>query len=731
MKNNKRKITANKYFLGGFTLPSGDKLAGAITGGLNLGSSLIPSSGSGKTDAITSGVAAGLQTVGSAFGPLGGAVGAAAGMLTKGIGALVGSSDQVNESTGEYIKGKGIKGRRSRNRMRAKYLRVNQGIADANLTSDLQEDYANEYGENDYSLAAYGGTLPTTLAYLDDGELLRTPSGQITAIPEQGKPTDSNLMNVPVGTQVLSDKLKVPGTNKTFAEVGKKYMKKDNTKAKDRYAENSRMLNNRNNQRKYDKLMALQEQVKAKKDRKLKKGIPAYNTAGTILPPEDEPIVQPFWGEAPQFVLPTNQPIQPVQQPVTQQAQTIQPQVTSTAQPTTPSKGFRNVQSAPDLNWAEDMMNTKQFVATLGRITPANHQQYNDMQNMYPILGFGNTKPGDVVLTPNKQVSAYQNTFNNLTSMNDAIGALYTSGRLKGRGGSNDRPKTWQDGLAGDASWLRHLGRNVTPEQLTQINKDLTGVEAYINSENGMVNFRPYAWTSEEAVKPTRSTIPIPKADLDPQSITKTSPIPRQPNPKPRDLSGFWTGIGDALAGAANLIGPLANIRDSKPETVPVRTYTPHFGPVDYNVDPLVQQANLTNAINRYNIDKAGGAGRGANLAQAVQSGIVRNRAIADAYANKQNIENQRRFQNAGIYNDWARWDVENRHRGDVENAQNRAAARNLRRTGFSQLGTALASMNRDRRYTARDRALLNFMRPYLEYGSTQDQINKLYSQLS
>lgn len=675
MKKNKRKIkNIDNYFLGGFTLPSGDKLAGAITGGLNLGSSLIPSSGNGKTDAITNGISAGLQTVGSAFGPLGGAVGAAAGMLTKGIGALVGTSDSVNESTGEYIKGKGIKGRRSRSKMQAKWRRVNQGINDANLTTQLQEEYANEYGENDYSLAAYGGTLPTTLAYLDDGELLRTPSGQITAIPEQGKPTDSNLMNVPIGTQVLSDKLKVPGTNKTFAEAGKKYMKKDNTKAKDRYAENSRMLNNRNNQRKYDELMALQEQVKAKKDRKLKKGIPAYDKG---------------------------------------------------------TPGMRNIQSASDLNWAGDMMNTNQFVATLGRITPANYQQYNDMQNTYPTLGFGDTKPGDVTLTPNKQVSAYQNTFNNLTSMNDAIGALYTSGRLKGRGGSNDRPKTWQDGLAGDASWLRHLGRNVTPEQLTQINKDLTGVEAYTNPENGMVNFRPYAWTSGEAVKPTRSTIPVPKADLDPQSITKTSPIPRQPNPKPRDLSGFWTGLGDALAGAANLIGPLANIRDSKPETVPVRTYTPHFGPVDYNVDPLVQQANLTNAINRYNIDKAGGAGRGANLAQAIQSGVVRNRAIADAYSTKQNIENQRRFQNAGIYNDWARWDVENRHRGDVENAQNRAAARNLRRTGFSQLGTALASMNRDRRYTARDRALLNFMRPYLEYGSTQDQINKLYSQLS
>jgi hypothetical protein len=77
------------------------------------------------------------------------------------------------------------------------------------------------------------------MAYLDDGEMLRTPDGTIGSIPEEGKPTDSNLLNVPVGTQVLSDKIKVPGINKTFAEMGKKLMKKSNKKANNIYAENS------------------------------------------------------------------------------------------------------------------------------------------------------------------------------------------------------------------------------------------------------------------------------------------------------------------------------------------------------------------------------------------------------------------------------------------------------------------------------------------------------------
>jgi hypothetical protein len=203
MKRIRKNKNIDSYFLGGLIDKATgqlNKLGNAVGAGLDLSNGLIPSSGNAKTDAITGGIATGLETVGSAFGPIGSVVGKAAGMLTKGIGAMVGTSDSVNTDTGEYIEGKGIKGRRSRNRVRAQWRRVNQGIADANATAAAQEEWANEYGDNDYSLAAYGGILPTTLAYLDDGELMRTPDGEISQIPEQGKPTDSNLVNVPVGT---------------------------------------------------------------------------------------------------------------------------------------------------------------------------------------------------------------------------------------------------------------------------------------------------------------------------------------------------------------------------------------------------------------------------------------------------------------------------------------------------------------------------------------------------
>lgn len=657
----------NKYFLGGFTIPSlsGTQANDAVMGGLNLANSFIPSSGNAKTDAITNGIAGGLETVGSAFGPLGSVVGKAAGMLTKGIGALVGTSDSVNTDTGEYTKGRGIKGRRSRARVQDQWRRVNQGISDYTLSSIVAENAANQYGENDYSLAATGGVIPTTSAYLDDGELVRTPSGQIAEIPEQGKPTDSNFMEVPVGTQVLSDKLKVPGTNKTFAEVGKKYMKKDDNKSGDVYAQNSRMLNNRYNQKKYDELMALQEQVKAKRGIKNSN---KYAPGGTV----------------------------------------------------------RNVGKANNLNYNTDIYGTDPYWDAWSTINLDNYQQANQLQQDYARLR-GNDPLGETI-SYNKDVADYQNRFNSrFNTINQQIGNLRNSGRIVGRGGTSDTPVDWAgDGYFGWQTDLRHLGRNADPTQLTNINARLQarGLEAYNDPTTGMVLTRPLSRVNNN-VKP--NGLVVPEADLDPRSITQTSPIPRVTD-APRIRRGRSFNIPDLFSGAANLIGPLANIYDSTPEQAPVHTYTPHYGPNSYDISPIIREANLTNSIARYNNNQAGGAGRGANLAQAIQSQVVRNKAISDAYTTKANIENEYRRQNAGIYNDWARWNVENRHRGDVENAQNRAAARNLRRTGLSQLGTALASMSRDRRLTNRDNVLLNYMRPFFEYGSPRDVLNSLYN---
>ena len=249
MKKNNKKIKAPKYAFGAKEISGLAQIGGNIAQGFNTGNQ--------TANAVFSGMDA-VGDVASAINPI-------AGMAVKGIAGIgkmvtgiVGTKGSVDPVTGEITKGTGILGRRNKNKLKQRSGIVKNNIAAAENSQQLAADYYQENGYNDITMVANGGVIPNTLAYLDDGELIRTPDGSINEIPEEGKPEDSNLMNVPVGTQVLSDKLKVPGTNKTFAQKGKEIMKTNKYKGKDKYAENSKMLNDRNSQIAYDNLLALQ-----------------------------------------------------------------------------------------------------------------------------------------------------------------------------------------------------------------------------------------------------------------------------------------------------------------------------------------------------------------------------------------------------------------------------------------------------------------------------------------
>lgn len=86
----------------------------------------------------------------------------------------------------------------------------------------------------------------SSLAYVDDGELLDI-NGTMIEVPDNGNPTDSNLINLPEGSRVLSDTLIMPGTNMTFAEMGKQVIPRK-SKGKGRIAEQTNKLNESNAQ---------------------------------------------------------------------------------------------------------------------------------------------------------------------------------------------------------------------------------------------------------------------------------------------------------------------------------------------------------------------------------------------------------------------------------------------------------------------------------------------------
>lgn len=155
----------------------------------------------------------------------------------------------------------------------------------------------------------------------------------------------------------------------------------------------------------------------------------------------------------------------------------------------------RNVRSADDLSWNNDILNSLGLKNTLGNITPANASKYNNMQGDYAKLGFGTSKPGDTSLTYDPNAAAYQTTFNNLTSVNqDTMSDLVRRGRITGRGGSSDKGTQWTaDGLKGDQTFLRHLGTAATTKEGMDVLKSLVpdDIDVIKNLNQGMVNFVP------------------------------------------------------------------------------------------------------------------------------------------------------------------------------------------------------------------------------------------------
>lgn len=216
---------------------------------------------------IFSGASSGMQ-IGQMFGPQGAAIGAAAGAAV----GLIGKSGGITETGGftednQYSLGTGLIGAFGNKRLKRKIeqdkAKVQANRIAVSNTADLQADWYNDNNYDTYTFAD-GGTAGS-LAYVDDGELIQTPDGNVSKVPEQGKPTDSNLVNLPYGTKILSDTLKVPGTKKTFAQMGEEMMSKKKSKGKDRYAQNAAKLNAMNNAMIHDELFNQQEVLKQKK----------------------------------------------------------------------------------------------------------------------------------------------------------------------------------------------------------------------------------------------------------------------------------------------------------------------------------------------------------------------------------------------------------------------------------------------------------------------------------
>lgn len=249
----KKKINKKKVPAYAFGIDQSLEIASILGAGLQG----FTEEGSGADIAgSTLGGAAKGASVGSAILP---GIGTAVGGVVGGVGNLVSGIFRKNAIN-----------KQKRIKANAKEIAMGKGNA-ATLEQKYWDDNSLAYTfEN-------GGILPD-LAYVDNNEVIRDDFGNIAQVPNSKPGTDNHLIDASNLDSVLSDKIKRPGTNKTFAQEGKKLVNMTKgSKGKDRFARNADRLNQINANAMYEQLLTEQEAVKAKKGIKSKvKGIPAY-----------------------------------------------------------------------------------------------------------------------------------------------------------------------------------------------------------------------------------------------------------------------------------------------------------------------------------------------------------------------------------------------------------------------------------------------------------------------
>lgn len=694
---------------------SGIDKANVVTQGVGAVGSMIGNATSGKKSTaagVIGGIGSGAAMGASIGGPWGAVIGGAIGGITSSIG----SGGSVNEQTGEYELPSGIAGLfgHSKSYIRNKAGRIKNGIQARQMSEQVAADYYQENGYNELSLSK-GGVVPSTMAYLDDGEMLRTPDGTIGSIPEEGKPTDSNLLNVPVGTQVLSDKLKVPGTNKTFAEMGKKLMKKSNKKANNIYAENSQMLNERNNQMTYQNLLEQQESIKNKKTNK-KQSIPTYEEGTSGVSGRKKVKLKYIYD------------------PMLGGFGYIDPNTGGFVE----MNDVRN-DLLPDSMWIQNYNDSEEIeqpiVLKQDTATKSTHKEINDgfNWNLYRDV-FTQGEPRIIGPSGAGRYSTYQQnkTTNSIPNANDPyfIGNMYMNGNwgdlTVGKRLSSINPEF-------NTPALGVIGTNTSDSySIPTITQDTAIPQTAVRSTPSTK--RSTVQTSVQQPVQEQVTGPIQPFSNDRPSLTELTSKPSKVlpklnigrpfvyNPSPDDA----VSNGLDMSSLYSTVATLAPLFDrERAEKVDTYTYNPVYGPTNYNIDPILREATLSDRIARYNMANIN-PNTGANMAFGLQSAVNRNKTIANAYATKNNAENQMAFNNAQIANQWGQQYADARHIAATEYAQNKANARNINRRNFASALNNWGASLRDKKQTSMDMAALEMLQPMLNYGTEDNVLNRV-----
>lgn len=646
-KINKKNVPAYAFGM--------DQLPNYLGGANVLGSAISGLSGEGSTgDAIGSTLGSAASLAGTGFS-IGGPIGAAAGGVLGAAFGWIGARKRKKQM--EQM-------RRRKETMNKTQLGMN---AAANQTAEYWDDNELAYTYEN------GGILPD-LAYVDNNEIIRGDDGTIMQVPNNRPGTDNHLIDASNLESVLSDKIKRPGTNKTFAQEGKKLTRMTKpSKGKDIFADNTNMLNKRNANLAYDNLLSEQEEVKAKKGIKpKKKGIPAYEKGYSLRHPNiyTEAL---YADQLPDVEVTAKAPNTPAYMKHVQQWDPYWSSVLGAASDRDKSRS--NIQLNPN----------KRIIQTYGS-APAFYAPVTG--DGIDAITYANDEPisVDTPVVPTKPVSPTP--------------AVNTTKSVPSKS-TTKTPST--------------ISTKTVP--------NYNFVDApMLDIEEPVIGFNDaYTQSLEAPKKPVAA-----KPDLSPISNTVGN------KKSPKDKAGVIDYSPDWLSLAPTVYNALQSLRNPEYEQTVLNPYT---GAITntmarrrMNIEPARLANSRSRAISNYNLANIN-ANTGSNLAARTQAAVDEYAANANMYATKQNADNAYLGEYANTLNNLGQQFVQSRTLANDLNAKNRAAARSFGTAAVSQLGQWSQVNRQMKNQAARDNMIYPYLANFLAYGNPTELIQQMNRQ--
>lgn len=678
-KINKKNVPAYAFGM--------DQLSNYLGGANVLGSAISGLSGEGSTgDAIGSTLGSAASLAGTGFS-IGGPIGAAAGGVLGAAFGWIGSRRRKKQM--EQM-------RRRKETMNKTQLGMN---AAANQTAEYWDDNELAYTYEN------GGILPD-LAYVDNNEVIRGDDGTIMQVPNNRPGTDNHLIDASNLESVLSDKIKRPGTNKTFAQEGKKLTRMTKpSKGKDIFADNTNMLNKRNANFAYDNLLSEQEEVKSKKGIKpKKKGIPAYEKGYSLRRPN---IYTEALNEALHYV--------PVETPKNAKTRT-KDKLSKPIDPVQLLENRKEYWRNNDLYYADQL--------------PDVHVQQWDPY-WSSVLGAASDRDksrSNIQLNPNKRIIQ---TYGSAP----AFYAPVTGDGIDAITYANDEPISVDTPVVPTKTVSANPTVNSTksaPSKSTTRTPSTRSTKAapnynfvdapMLDIEEPVIGFND-AYT--QPLETPKKSIAA-KPDLSPISNTAGN------KKGPKDKAGNIDYSPDWLSLAPTVYNTLQSLRNPEYEQTVLNPYT---GAITntmarrrMNIEPARLANSRSRAISNYNLANIN-ANTGANLAARTQAAVDEYAANANMYATKQNADNAYLGEYANTLNNLGQQFVQSRTLANDLNAKNRAAARSFGTAAVSQLGQWSQVNRQMKNQAARDNMVYPYLANFLAYGNPTELIQQMNRQ--